>query len=554
MRYTLYLNGENISSYVKSVKSSIKFNKNRFIGNAPSEEFKIELNNTASYFDGIKLKGVFTLYKGDTLFKTLKVYEQPEKLFKDLSLTLYDSMVETNIRYDTDVVTYPKKIRAQLDEMSALSGVRFDYSLLPSEVLETEVNFYDNTQLIRTYLRWIAELGCCNVFSQSNGAIKFIPFNAETQLEITEDKHIYEFETEEVYVCSGIFMEYLNLSEGTEDNHVYRLIKDNPYITTIEHVKNIFSKIEGLTFVSVKNLKTRYVDGLFLGNKANYKEYFSFVPFEMEIVYHAGDLSHDTCTISGRYSTEAEEEYINTPTLKDRVRRVEINVDQNSQSLQIISQNVDDNKEKIAQLTVSNEEIKSEVSKKVGDDEIVSKINQSAEEIKIQSSKLTLEGIITANGNVKILEDGSIVVNNGTFTGDVVGASFYCENTSTYTYTVDDIDAMADLYFSEVPPTKEQLARYDINQNGHIDSQDGLIIQKLLQGKYGNTNGVATFTDTTSINVDGFGKLVLERKLNGTTITRTEYNSGSINKIGGNIMIDGEPVITEISGTIARFG
>ena len=113
---------------------------------------------------------------------------------------------------------------------------------------------------------------------------------------------------------------------------------------------------------------------------------------------------------------------------------------------------------------------------------------------------------------------------------------------------------MANLFLSEEDPTQAQIDRYDVNQNGHIDSNDALIIQRLLQGKYGNTNGVATFTDTTSINVGGRGKLVLERKLNGTTITRSEYNSGSINKIGGSITIDGEPVITSISGTVARFG
>lgn len=400
MRYTLYLNGENISSCVRSVKSSIKFKENRFIGNAPSEEFKIELDNTSSYFNRDKLKGVFTLYKGDTLYKTLKVYEQPEKLFKDLSLTLYDSMVETNIRYDTDISTYPKTIRDQLNEMGEIikkdidtildrfvlgvsilgttqlssestqstsykvsrSDTVIDYSLLPEEILDREVDFYDNTQLIRTYLRWIAELGCCNVFSRSDGKIKFIPLTSETQFELTEDKYVYEFETEEKYSCSGVFMEYLDLFEGTKDNHVYRLIKDNPYITTIEHVQNIFSKIQGLTFTSVKNLKTRYVDSLFLGNKANYKDYFSFIPFEMEVVYHAGDLSHDTCTISGRYSTEAEEEYINTPTLKDRVRRVEINVDQNKQSLQIISQDVDENKENISLLQIDSESVSGRVS------------------------------------------------------------------------------------------------------------------------------------------------------------------------------------------------
>lgn len=152
------------------------------------------------------------------------------------------------------------------------------------------------------------------------------------------------------------------------------------------------------------------------------------------------------------------------------------------------------------------------------------------------------------------MDKGILKMNDGEFSGQIIGSSFIATKTSQYTYTTSDIDAMADLFLYEKDPTQEQLARYDLNQNGRVDSNDALIIQKLLQGKYGNTNGIATFTDIISINLDKSGKLILERKLNGTTITRTEYNSGSINKIGGNIMIDGEPVITEISGTIARFG
>lgn len=51
--------------------------------------------------------------------------------------------------------------------------------------------------------------------------------------------------------------------------------------------------------------------------------------------------------------------------------------------------------------------------------EIVSAINLSEEEVKILADKIKLEGIVTANGYFKILEDGSMVTSNGTFTGTV---------------------------------------------------------------------------------------------------------------------------------------
>jgi len=69
--------------------------------------------------------------------------------------------------------------------------------------------------------------------------------------------------------------------------------------------------------------------------------------------------------------------------------------------------------------TITDEKITSEVSKKVGYDEIKSAINQSAEEIKIQAKDISLEGLVTANGYFKILEDGSFEAINGTFSGDI---------------------------------------------------------------------------------------------------------------------------------------
>lgn len=64
-------------------------------------------------------------------------------------------------------------------------------------------------------------------------------------------------------------------------------------------------------------------------------------------------------------------------------------------------------------------DISSTVSKKVGKDEIISQINQSAEAVKIKAGKISLEGTVTMNGNVKITEDGRMIAKNGEFSGTV---------------------------------------------------------------------------------------------------------------------------------------
>lgn len=57
------------------------------------------------------------------------------------------------------------------------------------------------------------------------------------------------------------------------------------------------------------------------------------------------------------------------------------------------------------------------LSSKVGKNDIISSINQSAEEIAIEASKINLNGLVTANDYFKILQDGSIEAISGKIGG-----------------------------------------------------------------------------------------------------------------------------------------
>ena len=69
---------------------------------------------------------------------------------------------------------------------------------------------------------------------------------------------------------------------------------------------------------------------------------------------------------------------------------------------------------KISQTT---QEINLEVSKKVGNNEIISKINQSAEQISINANKIKLEGYTTINNGFSIDNSGNATMNNAHITG-----------------------------------------------------------------------------------------------------------------------------------------
>ena len=66
---------------------------------------------------------------------------------------------------------------------------------------------------------------------------------------------------------------------------------------------------------------------------------------------------------------------------------------------------------------------KNDLNGKVDSTEIISTINQTAEAIKIQASKIKLEGLVTANSYFKILTNGSIEAVNGKFKGDITATS-----------------------------------------------------------------------------------------------------------------------------------
>lgn len=86
------------------------------------------------------------------------------------------------------------------------------------------------------------------------------------------------------------------------------------------------------------------------------------------------------------------------------------------QTVDSISLSVTDNVNNLqSQINVN----KDNIELKVSSDKIVSAINMSPERVSIQAKKIDLTGTITANGNVKILKDGSIKAKNAEIEGKI---------------------------------------------------------------------------------------------------------------------------------------
>lgn len=88
-----------------------------------------------------------------------------------------------------------------------------------------------------------------------------------------------------------------------------------------------------------------------------------------------------------------------------------------------------------------------------GNTKVSSLFNVSADKISLKSQHIQLEGVITANGNIKIHEDGSIECHNGSFTGDITATNGYIGAFKITQYGLENI-------------TSNPTARLRIGQNG----------------------------------------------------------------------------------------
>lgn len=139
------------------------------------------------------------------------------------------------------------------------------------------------------------------------------------------------------------------------------------------------------------------------------------------------------------YSARIEARYVQKNSYTDQfATKVEMNsaITQSSEQIQskvnkTLKDDYSTTQEMESKITQTAEEINTEVRKKVGNNEIISKINQSAETVEIQANKISLSGktlnladnmAITSN-NFNVDKNGNMTCTNATITGGKIDIS-----------------------------------------------------------------------------------------------------------------------------------
>lgn len=141
--------------------------------------------------------------------------------------------------------------------------------------------------------------------------------------------------------------------------------------------------------------------------------------------------------------------------------------------------------------------IELEVSRKVGEDEVISKINQSPEQIQIDADKISLAGktiemtsddIAINSTKFSVTKNGYITATGGTIGGFILNdVSFQKQVSGIYNYNDFDLliaCGLAMSWFGNEPIIR---SLEDYNNSGDITSMDFIEIKKVLLGQLTNT-------------------------------------------------------------------
>lgn len=343
------VNNVDITNLVTSFEVYEEMDKDLIIGSAISTQIKLKLRNRDNQLEGL-LDYPFIIDN-----KTYLVFEKPEKWTKSVSLTLYDKMILTNVAYDTKL-EYPVALSDQLDEISQIIGIAIDKATLSSQLLSKEVNWYDNTIIIRNYIGFIAQCDGKNAFIENDKIV----FKGLTEQSHTTD-FCSDYELNELITFSRVcFDDGLNiLAKGDDTDKTLYVSSNNSYIEQSD-IDRIYSMYNGLSFYSFKKFKCKDV-GIKLTDLLSYGD-ITIMPLSIKRRVYGGEAK-DSVELSGDITIKNADSVIVKENASLKIKRIQTIVDQNKQTLQIVAKKQDELGSQQAEFKLSLDEIKETVKK-----------------------------------------------------------------------------------------------------------------------------------------------------------------------------------------------
>lgn len=339
-------------------KADVTTNNLHLLGNTPAYELDIKIDNNNHVID--HLEKVIKEYNDDGVLKgTYYVYDAPERYTNIVSITCFDTMLLLNTAYHSKLV-YPATIQEQMQEIATQCNVSINANDLPSSIRSQVVNSWDNTIACRNYVGWAAEIAGMNAYASQDGTIRFKELS-KTPRWNTND--IEDYDKDEVFNVSRICLEngVLFLREGDETGNTLYLTPDNFYIDTAhDPTLYLYNKYKGFTFTSVSDMRAAGLQDVMLFDVIEYDD-FRMLCLSLTDTYKGGTYAIQD--IDGVLPSKKAEAVTVRYDENIRIKKIEVNLDNNEQKLEIVAKEQEHTNEQISSMVLDLEGIHQSVSK-----------------------------------------------------------------------------------------------------------------------------------------------------------------------------------------------
>lgn len=335
----------------------------------------------------------------------------------------------------------------------------FDYEL-PDDLL-----YYDS----ENYDEFILDYD-----GQSCVINKRVGYNADGTTYVLENSKTVEYDFPTIILTEG-------------DYTVSILSYENGYIFARLMAKNIYTT-QFYTKAEVDSQISQTAQSIDLSVNSKLSNYSTTTEMNSAISLKANEI---TSSVSNTYATKTALSNTET-TLNSKITQTAESIESNVSKTYATKNELTTAQSSIKQTT---DAISTEVKKKVNNEEVVSTINQSAEQITLKGNRLVVEA-----DNFKLDKNGNMICTNAKVTGEINsttgniggwtinssgltnGKVFINSDGSSTIYTVADLIIIRNYIMGltgfELPP--QMVRHYDINGDGQITAADYVILQNLI--------------------------------------------------------------------------
>lgn len=170
---------------------------------------------------------------------------------------------------------------------------------------------------------------------------------------------------------------------------------------------------------------------------------------------------------------QSQTDYKKADKTDQKINQTNLTVDKQNQQINATITRVENNEENISNLLIDVNGIHTEVSKKVGENEIISKINQSAEAVGISANKIELSANDILNllaGNTINLSSKNITISSNNFNVDKYG-NMSCSNANISGGHIDLTAQYGNIEFNVHTPNNDYIT---LVSPGGVSVHDGV--------------------------------------------------------------------------------